>query len=131
MNPLTPLADPKDERRRQAVYVRLGTPEPRCVVCGEADWPCLELHHLAGRAYDDQGVILCRNCHRKQSDPAANAAKPLDPPLMERAGHFLLGLAALLAELVARLHTYGHELLAGAALCPWPYGWAGAPEIAR
>ena len=121
--------DPAEEGRRQAAYRRLGTTDPRCVVCGEDDWHCLELHHIAGQAYDDQGVTLCRNCHRKQSNAATNATSPIDPPIMERAGHFLLGLALLLSQLVARLGAYGQQLLDGAALCPWPYGWVGAPVV--
>jgi hypothetical protein len=126
--PPVPLPDPDIERRRQAAYGRLGSTDPACVVCGESDWRCLELHHVAGRAFDDLGAILCRNCHRKQSDPSANARGPHDPPVIERAGRLMLGLAAFLAELVARLRSYGTELVAAAAVSPWPYGWVGAPE---
>ena len=124
------IPDPDDERRRQTAYRRLGSTEPRCIVCGEDDWRCLELHHIAGHTFDDQAVILCRNCHRKQSDPTANTIDPIAPPIMDRAGHLLLGLAQFLAELVARLRTYGQQLLDGAPLCPWPYGWVGAPSVA-
>ena len=129
MDPTAILPDADDERRRQAACRRLGTDDPRCVICGEDDWRCLELHHVAGRANDDAGVILCRNCHRKQTNPAGNAPNPNEPPILERAGHFLLGLAALLAELVARFRAYGQQLLDGALLCPWPYGWVGAPVV--
>jgi hypothetical protein len=122
--------DPALNRQRQAVYRRLGTDNPSCTLCGEADPATLELHHVAGRAYDDILVIVCRNCHRKQSDPAANEPVPADPPLMERVGHLLVGLAAFLALLVERLRHYGAELLAGAQVSPWPYGWVGAPEVA-
>lgn len=121
--------DPAEENRRQATYRRLGSTEPGCVVCGEGDWRVLELHHLAGQAYDHLGVVLCRNCHRKQSNPASNAPNPVDPPIMERAGRLLLGLATLLAALVTRLQAYGQQLLDGAATCPWPYGWVGGPVV--
>ena len=126
---IQPIEDPAEEGRRQAAYRRLGTTEPRCVVCGEDDWRCLELHHIAGQAYDEQGGILCRNCHRKQSVATANAKNPTDPPILERAGHLLLGLAVLMAELVAKLRAYGQQLIDGAAVCPWPYGWVGAPAV--
>jgi hypothetical protein len=130
MNAVATLPDPEEETRRQAAYRRLRSVDPRCVVCGEDDWRCLELHHVAGGAYDDLGAILCRNCHRKQGDPATNGRRPTDPPILERAGQFCVGLAALLAEIVTRLRAYGRELLEGAAVCPWPYGWVGAPVVA-
>jgi hypothetical protein len=111
------------EQRRRA---RLGSDSPACAVCGEADTRVLELHHLAGRANDEVLATVCRNCHRKLSDPAANVRTPADPPAMERAGRLLHGLAALLELLAATLRTYAAELLAGAAVCPRPYGWATA-----
>ena len=97
---------------------------PRCVVCGESDWHCLEGHHVAGKANDGLAVILCRNCHRKQSDPTDNARASADPPLLERIGHFLLGLAELLAAIVAKLREYGRLALEGVHRCPPPYGAA-------
>ena len=130
MNEHLPI-DPEFERRRQAASRRLGSNDPRCLVCGETDWRCLELHHIAGQSYEGLGGILCRNCHRKQSDPSANAKGPSDPPVMERVGHLMLGLATFLAELLTQLRTYGNELVAGAAVSPWPYGWVGAPDNAR
>ncbi len=95
--------------------------------CGEDDWRCLERHHLAGRAYDGTTVILCRNCHRKQSDPSDNADAPSDPPTLERIGRFLLGLAALFLMLAAKLKAFGEDLLAGSRVCPRPYGRQAAP----
>ena len=115
------------ERQRQAAYRRLGTTDPRCVICGEDHWRCLELHHLAGQAYDGLTGIVCRNCHRKLSAPWANAPNPTEPPLMERAGKFVIGLAEFLSALIERMRQYGAQLLQGAAICPWPYGWVGAP----
>lgn len=116
--------DPAEQRRIR----RLGSPSPACAVCGEADTRTLELHHVAGRAYDELVTPVCRNCHRKLSDPAANGKLPVDLPVMERVGHLMLGLAALLALLVERLRRFGTELIAGASVSPWPYGWVGAPE---
>ncbi len=114
------------ERRKQRSLQRLGTDHPQCIACGEDDWRCLELHHLAGRAYDEGTVILCRNCHRKQSDPSDNADAPTDPPNLERVGRFLLGLAALFLMLAAKLKAFGEELLRDARSCSRPYGWQEA-----
>jgi hypothetical protein len=114
------------ERKKQRALQRLGTDDPQCKTCGEPDWRCLERHHLAGRAFDDSMVILCRNCHRKLSDPSDNKDAPPDPPLLERAGRFLLGLAALFLMLAAKLKAFGNELLVAAPHCPAPYGWIGA-----
>jgi hypothetical protein len=119
-------SDISREQRRQRALHRLGSDSPRCVICGEVDWRCLELHHLAGQAYDDGEVILCRNCHRKLSDASENMVSPSDPPLLERVGRFLLGLAALLLMLAAKLKVFGDELLAAAPYCPAPYGWIGS-----
>lgn len=113
------------ERRKQRALHRLGTDDPHCMTCGEADWRCLELHHLAGRAYDEGTVILCRNCHRKLSDPSENGGAPAHPPLLERIGHFLLGLAAVFLMLATKCKTSGNELLEAARYCPAPYGWIG------
>lgn len=116
------------ERRRQAAFRRLGTDQPRCVGCSEDDWRCLELHEPAGRAYDDLAVVICRNCHRKLTDPGDNARRPPDPPLLERVGQFLLGLAALFLLLATKLQDAGRDLIAGAKACPRPYGWL--PDVA-
>lgn len=115
------------EVRRARARRRLGSDDPRCLDCGHADPLDLELHHIAGRAYDDATVILCRNCHRRRTDPADNAEAPREPPIMERTGHLLTGLADFLASLIARLRELGLALIEGAKECPWPYGWLGAP----
>lgn len=111
-----------EERRRRRALRRLGSEHPRCVICGETDWHCLEVHEPAGRAYDDLGVILCRNCHRKLSDPTANDRAPDHPSRMEAIGHFLVGLAELFVLLAAKLRAFGRELIDGAECCPPPYG---------
>lgn len=69
---------------------------------------------------------MCRNCHRKQTDPSANAASPSSVPIMESAGRLLIAVADFVAQLLTRLRAYGEQLLEGAALCPWPYGWVAA-----
>lgn len=106
--------DGKDpERRRRQAHERLGTTTPRCGECGEADWRCLEAHHVAGRRFDEATVILCRNCHRKASDAQKDHPEAVadDPSWLERIGHFLLGLADLLALAVEKLKLFGQELI--------------------
>jgi hypothetical protein len=83
-------------------------------MCGHDDPLALELHHVAGRAYGDDLVPVCRNCHRGLSDlqkdhPPANRLPPSDP---ERIGHFLLGLADLFELLVRRLREFATKLFA-------------------
>jgi hypothetical protein len=119
--------DIDEEVKQQRAFQRLGTDHPQCLLCGESDYRCLELHHIAGRAFDEQTVIYCRNCHRKLSDSTANTAMPMNPPVMEQIGQFLLGLAEFLLALIERLHEFGHALLDGAAYCPRP--WGVLPEV--
>lgn len=101
------------EIRRQAALRRLGCDDPRCVRCGEDEPSCLELHHIAGQAYDDATIILCRNCHRKASyvqrdhPPQVN-----DPPgLAEQAGQFMLGLADMFELLIEVCRRFGLALI--------------------
>ena len=93
------------ERRKQRALERLGSNNPRCVVCGYDDPLALELHHIAGRAFGDEMVPVCRNCHRRlsdyQKDHSLGQAKP--PSEIEPIRHFLLGLADLFEMLVKRL----------------------------
>ncbi len=113
------------ERRKQKALQRLGSNDPRCVFCGEGDWCCLEFHHVSGHAYGEEGVVVCRNCHRKVSDPQKGhppALTDAQPVFLERVGHFLLGLADLLEMLVALIREYGRELIEAAMHCPRPYG---------
>lgn len=121
----------KRERRRQNALERLSSDDPRCVCCGEADWRCLEVHHLAGRAYCEEGTIVCRNCHRKLSDKQRDHPPSLtksDAPSLEQIGHFLLGLADLFELLVSILRGYGGILTDAAAICPRPYGHPSVDE---
>lgn len=101
------------ECRKQTRLERLKTNEPRCVICGETDDRCMEDHHLAGRKNDPFTVNTCRNCHRKLSDDQRDHPKQQKPPKdhLEAIGHFLLGLAELLAQLMEKLRDFGHELI--------------------
>jgi hypothetical protein len=115
----------RQEKRKQRVLERLGTDNPRCVFCGEADLRCLEQHHIAGRAYGEECAPVCRNCHRKLSDsqkdhpPRLTGAQPV---LLEQVAHFLFGLADLLEMLISKMREYGQQLIEAAAQCPPPYG---------
>lgn len=106
------------ERRKQKALERLSTNNPHCVLCGETDWSCLELHHIAGKAFDRSLSIVCRNCHRKlsnmQKDHPQAANTPPDP--FECIGHFLLGLADLFELLVGKLREFGQFLISKAGL---------------
>jgi hypothetical protein len=84
----------KGEARRQNRFERFGTTTPRCAVCGMKDDRCLEVHHIAGRKFDDTTVILCR------------------PSLHDCIGNFLKGLAYLFVMLAAKMHEFGDALIA-------------------
>ncbi len=123
--------DLNKEKRRQKALERLGTNTPQCVHCGESDHRCLEAHHIAGRAYDEQTVVMCRNCHRKLSDSQKDHPPKVsekDPSLLECIGHFLLGLADLFEMLMEKLREFGKALIEGAKVCPPPYGRGSAVE---
>lgn len=123
---MTYEAADEDRRREQAVE-RFGTREPACVVCGETSWKVLEQHHIAGRAFSDDEVIVCANCHKGRSDEQKDhPARPDDgePSILERIGRYLLGIADVGAAIVAKLREYGRALIEAATHCPPPYGYA-------
>ncbi len=102
------------ERRKQQALGRLGSNSPRCVVCGCDDPLALELHHLAGQAFGDDTVPVCRNCHRRLSDfqkdhsiGQASSSSEIEP-----IRRFLLGLADLFEMLVKRLREFAVKLAA-------------------
>jgi hypothetical protein len=104
------------ERRRQRALERLGTNSPRCPFCGFDNPLALELHHIAGEAFDATEVPVCRNCHRTLSDwqkdhPACIGDQPND---LERVGHALLGLADMFELLVNWLREHARKLFAAA-----------------
>ncbi|HJU10448.1 MAG TPA: hypothetical protein VJ728_06215 [Candidatus Binataceae bacterium] len=107
------MRDLQRERRRQRALERLGTSNPQCIHCPETDWRCLQLHHIAGRVFGDDTVIVCASCHYKLSDdqkdhPAQNSKSPT---VLEKAGHLLLGIADLFERLIATLRELGNALL--------------------
>ena len=102
------------ERRRQRALERLGTNDPRCVVCGYDDPLALELHHVAGHDFGDELAIVCRNHHRPLSDYQKDHPHQRDekPNQIERTVHFLEGLADLFELLVKWLRDHATKLLA-------------------
>jgi hypothetical protein len=104
------------ERRRQRALERLGTNNPRCPFCRFSNPLALELHHIAGEAFDETEVPVCRNCHRTLSDwqkdhPACIGDQPND---LERVGHALLGLADMFELLVNWLREHARKLFVAA-----------------
>src|SRR6516164_349265 len=102
------------EDRLEQHYRRLGTRDPRCVICGESYPPSLEKHHIAGRGYHTDTVIVCRNCHRKVSDDQFDhVPRGRKPPKDQLTviGLFLLGLCALLLLVVQRMREFGDWLI--------------------
>jgi HNH endonuclease len=104
---------------------RLGGFDKRCVICGEPNPRCLELHHIAGRAYSEDVVPVCRNCHRKITDRTENAKAPSNPAILESAAHWLLGAVQLLLLLCDSGRLIAEQLIEGMRDCPPPYGYAG------
>ena len=106
------------ERRKQRRLEKLGTNNPVCGSCGERDWRCLELHHLADYKRDDLTVTICRNCHRKVSDDQKDhpVFNPSADPMLDRIGHFLRGLADLLTLIIERLNIFANLLIERATL---------------
>ncbi len=102
------------EARKQRRLRALETDNPCCGTCPEDRWQALEIHHVAGQAYDaDTTIILCRNCHRVASDaqrehPPKQASADAQ---LEMLGRFLLGLADLLRIAVEKLIAYGQYLI--------------------
>jgi hypothetical protein len=106
------------ERRKQRRLEALGTNEPRCATCGETDWRVIEQHHGADHGRDSAMVLECRNCHRKLGDDQKDhpAFNPNAEPMLDRIGHFLLGLADMLRIIVAKLYEFGRALIERASI---------------
>lgn len=102
------------EIRKQRRLEKLGTNNPRCGTCGECRWQAIERHHVAGRKCDAATTVLsCRNCHRVLSDDQIDhpAFDTTTDELLQRIGHFLLGLADLLKIVIEKLTEFGLVLI--------------------
>jgi len=104
------------EMRKQNRLEKLGTNDPVCPLCGISDWRCFELHHVAGRKFDDQEIAICLNCHAVCSDLQKNHPARLgrSPTMLEAIGRYLLGLADMLGAVAAKLKEFGLFLIAEA-----------------
>lgn len=109
-----------EARARKAVE-RVGEVNPTCLICGEPDAIRLERHHIAGRKYADETVVLCRNHHAKVTDLQKDHPQTFgnDIGLLEVSGRFCLGVSDFLilavedhlAPSLADLLTYVAETL--------------------
>jgi hypothetical protein len=91
----------KDTRRRKACE-RLGNNFPHCILGNPANVHALELHHVAGREFDEELVVLCNNHHAPVSDGQKDHPAKIDGctnPL-EAIGHLSLGLGELVVVAV-------------------------------
>ena len=101
------------EKRKQSRLEKWGTQHPACCLCGETDDLCLEAHHIAWRKNASDTSLVCRNCHRKLSDTQKDHPQQWadDPSMLERIGHFLLGLGDMLVLAGSKLKEFGAYLL--------------------
>jgi hypothetical protein len=109
---------PTSEERHRRALQRPGTDHPVCCECGETYVHCLERDHVAGQHFGEETAILCRNCHRKRTDAQKDHPDPLSkqPSMLERIGHFLMGLADFFKLLSGSLTEFGKYLINRAAL---------------
>lgn len=102
-----------DEARKRKAYERLGTDSPKCFFCDITDPEILELHHIAGREFGDDGIFTCRNHHGLLSSLGKNHPPkipgPSDP--LENLAHFLLGVADVLKVLMDQLRNAAAKLI--------------------
>ncbi len=101
------------ETRRQNAFERLGTDMPICACCGETDWRCMEAHHLEGEGFGATLIVVCRNCHRKLSDPQKDQSGKVDDPpsKLEWVAHLLAGVADALILIATALRDAAAHLI--------------------
>ena len=76
---MRPVLNETEEQKQRALR-RLGNDNPRCAVCDEQEWRCLELQHVGDRRFDPNTAgSLRRNRHRTQSAPRNNQRAPDAP----------------------------------------------------
>lgn len=97
----------KEARYRKACE-RLGTDEPQCLLSDETSPYAIELHHVAGREFDEEVIPLSLNHHARVSDAQKDHPAKIDDCVnpLENIGHFLLGLGDLVAIAAEDHHDY-------------------------
>ena len=108
-----PAMRDSEARERQAKR-RLRSEDPVCHLCGNNDWRVLELHHIAGQAYDKGAkVVVCGNCHAKVGDAQCDhpPGPGKTPSLLEMIGRFLLGWSDICAFVAERFREFGSWLI--------------------
>lgn len=87
---------------------------PICFSCEEADPLVLEEHHMVGKAYSDEAILLCKNCHAKVTagqnlfPPKARSHKA---PLKERLTYALYSLILLIEQILSYLKDLCLEIV--------------------
>ena len=102
------------EMRERQAKRRLGSEHPICSICGNDDWRVLELHHIAGRAYDDRAtIIVCKNCHAIMGDAQCDHPPASKEPhsILEIIGRFLLGCSDICAFVAVQFRQFGNWLI--------------------
>ena len=123
MTDQNPIRTDARRRRRQE---RLGSPNPKCVLCGRPDLETLtpvshvwlkaqgiELHHVVAEQRDAEFVVaLCLNCHRLVTEKLAQAGVGMvrEPDPAERVASMLDGLAVFFQHLVEALGRWAADL---------------------
>lgn len=110
--------DYKKERRKQRRAEQF-PPDAACIICGERNQLSLQWHHLAGRAFGDDQVIVCQNHHSQLSDKQKDHPPILVklPTRTECEGRKLLGISDLMEllrnppELVDLVRLTGLDLI--------------------
>ena len=112
----------EQERRKQARLEKLGTNNPICGTCGNTEWRCIELHHIADHGRDPTIVRICANCHCILTDGQKDHPNfdPNADAFLDKVGHFLLGMADMLKLIVEKLCEFGHGLIERAKNPPVP-----------
>ncbi len=94
---------------------RNGITRPACFLCGEDNPLVIEEHHPLGKAYSNDVIPLCKNCHAKitagQNLVAPNA-RSKNASLFERLIYALLSFILLIKEAIVNLEKICYEILA-------------------
>jgi hypothetical protein len=111
-------AYPDSEARLRQALERLGTDNPKCAHCPQANPLLLQRHHVAGEQFGDGTIIECAPCHTLLSDMQKDHPPRINdspPTTFESIGHLLLGLADLLRLAATKLDELGRALIEYAA----------------